>query len=151
MVKQAKERKFNNEDLKDFDIEFLTEDINLMKLEKTNLIICYYLIQFIKPHLRQELIDNIYKSLHWGGCLILFEKVRGSDARFQDLLSALYNDYKFSRGYSVDEINSKSLSLRGVLEPFSRSGNIDMLKRAGFVDIESIFKYICFEGFIAIK
>jgi tRNA (cmo5U34)-methyltransferase len=26
-----------------------------------------------------------------------------------------------------------------------------MLKRAGFVDVMSIMKYVCFEGFLAIK
>jgi tRNA (cmo5U34)-methyltransferase len=38
-----------------------------------------------------------------------------------------------------------------VLEPFSTQGNLDMLKRAGFVDVMTIMKYVCFEGFLAIK
>jgi tRNA (cmo5U34)-methyltransferase len=37
------------------------------------------------------------------------------------------------------------------MEPFSSQGNIDMLKRAGFVDIVTVQKYVCFEGFLAIK
>jgi tRNA (cmo5U34)-methyltransferase len=41
--------------------------------------------------------------------------------------------------------------LKGVLEPFSTQGKLDMLKRAGFENMTSIMKYICFEGFIAIK
>jgi len=45
----------------------------------------------------------------------------------------------------------KSRSLKGVLEPFSTQGNIDLLKRAGFVDIVSVSKFVCFEGFLAIK
>ena len=55
------------------------------------------------------------------------------------------------QGYSYDEIIGKSRSLKGVLEPFSTQGNIDLAKRAGFKDITTIFKYVCFEGFIAIK
>jgi tRNA (cmo5U34)-methyltransferase len=35
--------------------------------------------------------------------------------------------------------------------PFSTQGNIDLMKRAGFVDIMSILKYVNFEGFLAIK
>ena len=81
----------------------------------------------------------------------MFEKVRGADARFQDILCALYNDYKIREGYSADEIIAKSRSLKGVLEPFSTQGNLDMLKRAGFVDINTVQKYLCFEGFLAIK
>ena len=81
----------------------------------------------------------------------MFEKVRGPDARFQDMLTALYNDYKLEQGYDANEIIAKARSLKGVLEPFSTQGNLDMLHRAGFVDVMTIMKYICFEGFIAIK
>ena len=81
----------------------------------------------------------------------MFEKTRGADARFQDILTALYTDYKLRKGYTPDDIVSKSMSLRGVMEPFSTQGNLDMLERAGFKDINIIQKYICFEGFLAIK
>jgi tRNA (cmo5U34)-methyltransferase len=77
--------------------------------------------------------------------------VRGPDARFQDILSALYNDIKVDNNFNADEIINKSASLRGVMEPFSTQGNIELLNRAGFKDIVTVFKYICFEGFIAIK
>ena len=56
-----------------------------------------------------------------------------------------------NQGYSGDEIISKSRSLKSVLEPFSHSGNMGLLERAGFKDITSVFKYLCFEGFLAIK
>jgi len=89
--------------------------------------------------------------MRWGGALLLFEKTRGPDARFQDLLTGLYNDFKLDRGYEASEILRKSQSLRGVLEPFSTQGNLDLLARAGFQDCMTILKYICFEGMIAIK
>ncbi|RYE46734.1 MAG: methyltransferase, partial [Sphingobacteriales bacterium] len=50
-----------------------------------------------------------------------------------------------------EEIITKSSSLRGILEPFSSQTNIEMLQRAGFTDIMTIFKHVCFEGFLAIK
>ena len=81
----------------------------------------------------------------------MFEKTRGSDARFQDILTTLYTDYKLRKGYSPEDIVSKTRSLKGVLEPFSSQGNIELLERAGFKDINVVQKYICFEGFIAIK
>ena len=37
------------------------------------------------------------------------------------------------------------------MEPFSTKGNYDLLKRAGFKDIITVFKYLCFEGILAIK
>lgn len=119
--------------------------------EKSDLIVSYYTIQFIPPKFRQLLINKIFESLNWGGAFIFFEKVRAPDARFQDIMSALYNDYKLEQNYSPSEIIAKTRSLKGVLEPFSTQGNIDLLKRAGFVDYMTIMKYVCFEGFIAIK
>jgi tRNA (cmo5U34)-methyltransferase len=129
----------------------VAEDALSMVMQPADLIVCYYTIQFVRPSVRQELIDKLYSTLNWGGALLLFEKVRGADARFQDILTTLYNDYKLRKGYTPEEIVSKTRSLKGVLEPFSTQGNIDMLKRAGFVDINTVQKYLCFEGFLAIK
>ena len=133
------------------NIEFITDDILQIELEPADFIVAYYTVQFIRPAERQRLISKLFNSLQWGGALIMFEKVRGPDARFQDILSRLYDDYKLERGYTAEEIISKSRSLKGIMEPFSTQGNIDLLKRAGFVDIMTIMKTLCFEGFLAIK
>jgi len=150
MIDQAKIeiKQFDNEIR---NIELHVEDINLFDYIKSDLMISYYTIQFIHPKSRQEIINKIYDSLNWGGGFIYFEKVRGSDARFQDIFTGIYNDYKLDQGYSGNEIIAKMRSLKGVLEPFSTQGNIDLLKRAGFLDITTVFKYCCFEGFLAIK
>ncbi len=133
------------------NLTFLHEDMTTYDFKPSDLIIAYYTIQFIHPKLRQTLINKIYERLNWGGAFIMYEKVRANDARFQDIISNLYMEYKLEQGYNPEEIISKAKSLKGVLEPFSTQGNIDMLKRAGFVDIISIQKYMNFEGFLAIK
>jgi tRNA (cmo5U34)-methyltransferase len=132
-------------------VQLMADDVNQMELEKSDLIVSYYCIQFISPHLRTQLFEKIYNSLNWGGAFIMFEKVRAPDARFQDMSTALYDDYKKSQGYSDEEIMGKSRSLRGVLEPYTSSANEGYLKRAGFQDIMTVMKYICFEGFLAVK
>ena len=128
-----------------------TADIMDTEFEKADLIISYYTMQFVKPKHRQVIFNRIYEALNWGGGFILFEKVRGPDARFQDMMTTIYTDYKLDQGYQPDEIIAKLRSLKGVLEPFSTQGNIDLMKRAGFVDIMTVVKYLCFEGFLAIK
>ena len=116
-----------------------------------DLIVSYYTLQFVPPATRQYLVDKVYQSLNWGGAFLLFEKVRAPDARFQDYAAQIYADFKLDGGFSTDEIVNKTRSLKGVLEPFSTQGNVDLLKRAGFVDVSSIMKWVCFEGFLAIK
>jgi len=71
-------------------------------------------------------------GINWGGAFVMFEKVRGPDARFQDILVSLYNDFKQRNGFSTE-------------------GNLGLLRRAGFTDTTTVFKYLCFEGFLAIK
>ena len=133
------------------NIQFICDDISKINLKKSDLIISYYTLQFVKPKQRIEILKKIYKSLNWGGGFILFEKVRAPDARFQDLMLKIYDEFKIKNGFKLDEITSKTRSLYGVLEPFSTAGNKKLLKIAGFKDTMSITKLICFEGFLAIK
>lgn len=146
MIAQAKKKKSKTENIK-----YICGSIEQKKLKKSDLIIAYYTIQFIRPRVRQQIIDKIYQALNWGGAFLMFEKVRGADARFQDIFTTLYNEFKLRNGYSEEAIINKNLSLKGVLEPFSTQGNVDLLKRAGFKDINTIQKALCFEGFLAIK
>ena len=52
---------------------------------------------------------------------------------------------------TLKEIINKKKSLKGILEPFSSKANLDMLKRAGFIDMSTVGKYLSFEFFLAIK
>lgn len=133
------------------NVELHVGDTTTWEFEKTDMVVSYYCLQFVPPKLRQTVFDTIYERLNWGGAFVLFEKVRAYDARFQDMMTALYQEFKLRQAFSPAEIVAKARSLKGVLEPFSTQGNVDMLKRAGFVDVMSIMKYVCFEGFLAIK
>lgn len=82
---------------------------------------------------------------------MLVEKARAPDARFRGIASSIYIDYKLEQGYEAGQIIAKSRSLKSVLEPFSTNGNLDMLKRARFTGVMTIFTHICFEGFFCIK
>tara|TARA_B100000029_G_C17541102_1_gene946771 strand:- start:387 stop:1166 length:780 start_codon:yes stop_codon:yes gene_type:complete len=146
MIKFCKKKYKNKKNL-----FFYEKDITKVDLSKSCIISSFYTIQFVSPKKRQTLINKIYKGLNWGGAFFFIEKVRGSDARFQDILTQTYNEYKISQGFSPSEIIAKSRSLKGILEPFSTYGNLQLLKRAGFKDIMTVFKYGCFEGFLAIK
>lgn len=122
-----------------------------LQFDYADMFVANYTIQFLPPRVRQTLIDSIYTSLNWGGAFFMFEKVRAPDSRFQDYANQIYIEFKLDNGFSEAEIINKARSIKGVMEPFSSQGNIDMLKRAGFTDIVTIQKYVCFEGFLAIK
>ena len=146
MINKAKERCKGMK-----NVLLKVSDIWDVEFEKADLIIAYYTMQFVRPKNRQLIFDRIFQALNWGGAFLLFEKVRSPDARFQDMMTTIYTDYKIDQGYTSDEIIGKTRSLKGVLEPFSTQANMDLLTRAGFVDIMTVMKYVSFEGFLAIK
>jgi tRNA (cmo5U34)-methyltransferase len=130
---------------------FLVADALEFSFAPCDMIIANYTVQFLPPRVRQTLIDTVYRALNWGGAFFMFEKVRAPDGRFQDYATQVYVEFKLDSGFTEAEILNKTRSIKGVLEPFSTQGNIDMLKRAGFIDIVTVQKYVCFEGFLAIK
>ena len=130
---------------------FKNDDLVSGPLDKSSMIISYYTMQFVNPRNRQNVFNKVYEALEWGGAFVLFEKVRAPDARFQDMMAQLYIEFKLDQDFNEVEILGKQRSLKGVQEPFSTQGNLDLMKRAGFVDMMTIMKSICFEGFLDIK
>ena len=57
-------------------------------------------------------------------------------------MSNIYEEFKAQNGFTLKEIINKKKSLKGILEPFSSKANIDMLKRAGFIDISTVAKFV---------
>ena len=104
--------------------QYLCEDISTYDYEKSDLIISCYTMQFISPAIRQNVLKKIYDALNWGGAFIMFEKVRAPDARFQDICSTLYTDYKLEQGHTSSEIIAKTRSLKGRLSPFSTADHL---------------------------
>ena len=141
---KKKNKKFKN-------IKIINSKLEKLNFKSSSMISSFFTMQFIKPSRRQLMFNKIFTSLDWGGCFFLFEKVRYPDARFQDIMNQVYLDYKLDRGFTAEEVINKSRSLKGVMEPFSTNGNIQLLKRAGFKDIVTIFKFTTFEGILSIK
>lgn len=92
----------------------------------------------------------------WAGCKMKpwdqpVREYNYSAARLQGICNNIHTEFKLEQGYTSDEIVNKARGPKGVLEPFSTQENLDLLARAGFVDIMTVMKYVPFEGFPAIK
>ena len=129
------------------------ECMNAMEYDfkPANLFILNYTLQFIHPRVRIDLLHKIYQNLEWGGGLLIFEKVRAPDARFQDYMTQIYTDFKLENGFTAEQVINKQKSLKGVLEPFSEQGNLKLLTEVGFKDVVTVFKWVSFQGWLAIK
>jgi tRNA (cmo5U34)-methyltransferase len=63
----------------------------------------------------------------------------------------LYYEMKRRNGYSDTEIAQKRESLENVLIPYRIQENVDLLKRNGFDEADTFFKWYNFAGLVALK
>lgn len=109
-------------------------------------------IQFTPIEHRQHIIQDIYDSLSIkNGTFIMVEKVLGNTDALNRLFVNTYYDMKRENGYSQEQIDRKRLSLEGVLVPVTNEWNIELLKQAGFRQVDVFWRWMNFVGYIAIK
>jgi len=108
-------------------------------------------VQFVPIEYRMQLLRDLYMHTDPGGALFMVEKVLGATATLDTLLVAEYYDFKRRNGYTEEQIVRKKLALEGVLVPMSMNVNIEMLKEAGFRDVDVYWRSGNFAGFVAIK
>ena len=109
-------------------------------------------IQFIPIEYRQHIIQTVYDRLsNKNGTFIMVEKVLGNTAKLNQLFVKNYYAMKLDNGYSEEQIERKRLSLEGVLVPVTNDWNIELLKQAGFKQVDVFWRWMNFVGYIAIK
>lgn len=120
-------------------------------IENASVVILNLTLQFIRPLYRDTLIKRIGEGLNDNGCLILVEKVLCDDSLLNRVFIKFYYDMKRRNGYSETEIAQKREALENVLVPYRMAENIELLKRNGFAEVNTFFKWYNFAGIVAIK
>ena len=133
------------------DVELKNADILTYDYKKANIFISNYTLQFIRPLVREELIQKIANSLEDDGVFIFSEKVISHHSKLNKDLIECYYDFKKTQGYSEYEIMQKREALENVLVPYSEEENIKMALKAGFGHCEAVFRWANFATFIALK
>lgn len=148
MLNKATERlrQYNNVKLYNIDVTELN-----MTPYAHDIITSILTIQFIPIEKRPALMHNIYNALKPAGILILVEKILQPVNIFDSIFVDTYYQIKSDNGYTNEQIQSKREALKGVLVPMTHNGNIELLKSAGFKYIDTFWKCLNFEGYIAIK
>jgi tRNA (cmo5U34)-methyltransferase len=113
--------------------------------------LCVLTLQFTPIEYRLQILKRIYDHTLPGGALILVEKIIGSTATLDQLMVETYYRLKSEHGYSQDQIERKRLSLEGVLVPVTADWNREMLRSAGFTEIDAFWRWFNFAGWVAVK
>ena len=132
-------------------------DILNMNLEKSypdvkaSVTLSVLTIQFVDVKKRQRILNDVYESTVSGGAFIMVEKVLGKTNDLNDIMTDLYYQLKMENGYTQEEIDRKRLALDGVLIPKTANWNENLLKEAGFNQIDCLWRWMNFAGWIALK
>ena len=133
------------------DIELINADLHDVSYDGAKLILSNYTLQFIRPLQREKLVKKIYDSLKDKGIFFFSEKVISSNSTLNKQSIDEYYEFKKTQGYSEFEISQKREALENVLIPYTEEENKKMILDAGFTHCETIFKWVNFATFIAIK
>lgn len=132
-------------------LELKEADILTLDIPKSDVIIANYMLQFIRPLQRNGFIKNIFESLNDSGYFIFSEKIIFEDKKLHKIIIDLYLEFKKDQGYSQFEISQKREALENILIPYTEEENRQMIKNAGFKDIQTLIKWGNFTTFLASK
>lgn len=117
--------------------------------QKSSLVLSVLSMQFMPTSYRPRMLKQIYDGLTDGGALIFVEKILSEN--MDDLMVDLYYEMKRENGYSDEQIMSKRRSLENVLSPLKAEWSVDMMRTAGFRQVDMFWRCLNFCGWIAVK
>lgn len=150
MITKCRE-KLNNFNLHR-DIDLLVADLaEEVPVENASVVAMVLVLQFIRPLYRVEILKKICEGMVQNGVFILIEKILTEEKSFNRDYIDFYYDLKRRNSYSELEISQKREALENVLIPYKTSENIELLREAGFREVEVFFRWYNFTGIIAKK
>lgn len=108
-------------------------------------------LMFTPINYRQKIVRQAYEVLQPGGAFILVEKVLGEGWYIDALQVAMYHEMKKRNGYSREEIDRKRLALEGIQVPVTARWNEELLRNAGFTQVDCFWRWMNFAAWVAIK
>jgi tRNA (cmo5U34)-methyltransferase len=134
------------------NVRFMVRDARSHDFENSSLVIALFTLQFVPERDRVPLLRRIHDGLVEGGALIIAEKLLARSARFQDILTFTYYDFKL-RSYEDKAILDKERELRGMMVCWEEARLMDALADAGFPpgNVQPIWRNHLFAGWLVGK
>jgi tRNA (cmo5U34)-methyltransferase len=116
-----------------------------------DVVLCVLTLQFMPIEHRPEFLANLARITNPGGVLILVEKIQQTSPWADRSTVAAYRGHKIRNGYSEEQIDSKAVSLEGVLVPLPSETNRRLVLDAGWSEPTTFWQALAFEAFVARK
>jgi tRNA (cmo5U34)-methyltransferase len=129
----------------------LSENVEWLSRRSNSLVLSILTLMFVAVECRQRLVQAIYDSMVPGASFIIVEKTLGDTAASQELLVSTYYDFKARNGYSQEVVERKRMSLKGALVPMKTSWTEELLRDAGFKNVQQYWRSLQFVGWVCNK
>lgn len=110
-----------------------------------------FVLQFLPPEQRSEVMQNLYQALAPGGMLLLSEKVQNPDPSWQEFYDSNHLAWKRANGYSELEVSQKRAALENVMRVDSEDNHTLRLTAVGFERVQQWYKCMNWASFVAFK
>lgn len=124
---------------------------NLNIITNVDVVLSIFVLQFIPTECRQNVLNNVYRTMNDGACILLAEKNVQEYSSNTELFREEYYNLKQKQGYSLEQIETKRKGLQSSMFPDTMSGTIIMLQNQGFKNVEIVWKCLQFTFYIGIK
>ncbi len=130
-------------------VTFLETDVCSLAIENAGAVTMNWVLQFLPPDSRADVLRTIRTGLCPGGVLLLSEKVRSEDADIEAFNDAAHLDFKRANGYSELEISQKRSALEQVMITDTIETHRARLEAAGFSRIQVWYQCLNWASFVA--
>ncbi len=130
-------------------VSFREADIRELAIEDAGAVTMNWVLQFLPPEARDQVLATIRAGLADGGVLLLSEKVRSADPAIEGFNDAAHLDFKRANGYSELEISQKRTALEEVMITDTIETHRARLEAAGFTRVQVWYQCLNWASFVA--
>ena len=132
--------------LPEFDdrVEWVEGDVREVEIDRAQVVILNYVLQFLPPEDRLPLLRRIRAGLSGGGVVIVSEKIAAGG-----YFDALHLDFKRANGYSELEVGQKRAALENVMRIDTEDTHLARFRDAGFGAARVWFRCLNWASFVA--
>ena len=132
--------------IREFDdrVEWVEADVREVEIDRAQVVILNYVLQFLPPADRLPLLRRIRSSLSSGGILIVSEKLAAGD-----YFDGLHLDFKRANGYSELEVSQKRAALENVMRIDSEDAHLARFRDGGYGAARVWFRCLNWASFVA--
>jgi tRNA (cmo5U34)-methyltransferase len=135
--------------IQDPRIEFRLDDLLKVDITGAKVVMLNFVLQFLDPQHRGELLRRIAQSMDPEGLLILSEKVQDHEPATHGFYDATHLAWKQANGYSELEVSQKRQALENVMRVESPEIHRERLQDCGFNDVIQWFHCLNWVSFAA--